>query len=155
MEMDRDIQQWSEAEEGPFFERKSALDRSSGRVRPRKAADLAHDIAETLSAMTNADGGELVVGLENDGSVSGVPHPADKIRLLLSVPKDRNYVNPSLPCVVREVVSSEGKRSIRACLSGPFLSAAASKTWMMTFWRNLRRRSGRVYLCVMRWRVCV
>lgn len=110
MEMDRDIQQWSEAEEGPFFERKSALDRSSGRVRPRKAADLAHDIAETLSAMTNADGGELVVGLENDGSVSGVPHPADKIRLLLSVPKDRNYVNPSLPCVVREVVSSEGKR---------------------------------------------
>jgi len=75
MEIDKDILRWSGAEEGPFFERKSALDRSSGRVRARKAADLAHDIAETLSAMANADGGELVVGLENDGSVSGVPPP--------------------------------------------------------------------------------
>jgi len=38
------------------------------------------------------------------------PHPADKVRLLLGVPKDRNYISPPLPCVVREVVSSEGKR---------------------------------------------
>ncbi|MFH0939450.1 MAG: RNA-binding domain-containing protein [Planctomycetota bacterium] len=84
MEMERDIQRWSKTEEGPFFERKSAIDRSSNRVRPRKAADLAHDIAETLSAMANADGGELVIGLENDGAMSGVPHPADS-RCLLRV----------------------------------------------------------------------
>jgi len=37
------------------------LDQRGGR-RQRKAADLARDIVGTLSAMANADGGELVIG---------------------------------------------------------------------------------------------
>ncbi len=102
------IARWTAAEEGQFFERKSALDRSSGRVKPRKAAEIAHDIAETVCAMANADGGELVVGMEDDGAISGVPHAEDKLQLLLGVPKDRNYVNPPLPCRSRKVVSSDG-----------------------------------------------
>jgi hypothetical protein len=61
-----DIARWSAAEEGPFFERKSALDRSGACPKQRKAADIAHDIAETLVAFANADGGELVIGMEND-----------------------------------------------------------------------------------------
>jgi hypothetical protein len=80
-----DILRWSAAEEGPFFERKSALERSGGTRKPRKAAEIAHDIAETLAAFANADGGELVVGIEDDGTVSGVPHAEDKVRLLLGV----------------------------------------------------------------------
>ena len=105
-----DITRWSAAQEGPFFERKSAFDRSSSRTRQRKAADIARDIAETLTAMANADGGELVVGMENDGAATGVPHAEDKIRLLLSAPKDRNYVSPPLPCVARELSDPNGKR---------------------------------------------
>jgi len=107
--INQDMQRWSATDEGPFFERKSALDRSSGRMRPRKTADLALDIAETLSAMANADGGDLIIGMENDGEVSGVPHPADKIRLLTGIPKDRNYLSPPLPCIVREITSENGK----------------------------------------------
>jgi ATP-dependent DNA helicase RecG len=103
-----DLVRWQTADEGQFFERKSALDRSAGRVRPRKAKDIARDVAETLSAMANADGGELVVGLEDDGSISGVPHAEDRIRLLLGVPKDRNYVVPPLPCRVRKLTTPEG-----------------------------------------------
>ncbi|MFO1489496.1 MAG: ATP-binding protein [Kiritimatiellia bacterium] len=57
----------------------------------RKASDIAHNIAETLVAFANADG-ELVVGMEDDGSVSGVPHADDKVHLLLGIPKDRNYL---------------------------------------------------------------
>lgn len=105
-----DIQRWQATEEGQFFDRKSAFDRASGRPRQRKAADIARDIAETLSAMANADGGELVIGIENDGAITGVPHAEDKIRLLLGVPKDRNYLNPLLPCRAREVADAHGMR---------------------------------------------
>jgi len=73
-----DIQRWQGAEEGQFFERKSAFDRVPGRPKQRKAADIARDIAETLSAMANADGGELVIGIENDGAITGVPHGEDR-----------------------------------------------------------------------------
>ena len=105
-----DITRWSAAQEGPFFERKSAFDRSASRAKQRKAADIARDIAETLSAMANADGGEMVVGMENDGALTGVPHAEDKIRLLLGAPKDHNYVSPPLPCVARELSNGRGKR---------------------------------------------
>lgn len=104
----QNIARWTFAEEGQFFERKSALDRTSGRAKQRKAADIARAIAEALCAMANADGGELVVGMENDGTVTGVPHAEDKVRLLLGVPKDRNYVSPPLPCQSRKVAAGDG-----------------------------------------------
>ncbi|HPC49849.1 MAG TPA: ATP-binding protein, partial [Kiritimatiellia bacterium] len=104
-----DIARWSAAEEGPFFERKSALDRSGACPKQRKAADIAHDIAETLVAFANADGGELVIGMENDGTVSGVPHAEDKLKLLLGVPKDRNYLSPPIPCRAHKVDAPDGR----------------------------------------------
>lgn len=104
-----EVSRWSTAEEGQFFERKSAYDRSTGRPKQRKAAEIAKDIVETLSAMANADGGELVVGVEDDGTPSGIPHAEDKIHLFVGAPRSRNYVDPELPCRVREVVQ-EGKR---------------------------------------------
>jgi ATP-dependent DNA helicase RecG len=72
-----DIQRWQGAEEGQFFERKSAFDRVPGRPKQRKAADIARDIAETLSAMANAHGGGLVIGIEGDGTVTGILHTED------------------------------------------------------------------------------
>jgi len=99
-----DIQRWMAAGEGQFFERKSTWDLSGQRPRLRKARDIAYEIAETVSAMANADGGELVVGMEDDGSISGLGLPQDKIKLLLGVPRDRNYVSPSVPCRARELV---------------------------------------------------
>ncbi|MDD3917624.1 MAG: ATP-binding protein [Synergistaceae bacterium] len=103
-----DIARWQAAEEGQFFERKSAWDRSGPRPKPRKAADIARDIAETLCAMANADGGELVVGIEDGGTATGVALADDKLRLLLGVPKDRNYVSPPLPCQATQVVAPDG-----------------------------------------------
>lgn len=102
------IARWQAAEEGQFFERKSALDRTGGGRKHRKTADIAHDIAETLAAFANADGGELVVGIEDDGTVSGVPHAEDRVQLLLGVPKDRNYVDPPIPCRARKVTAADG-----------------------------------------------
>jgi len=103
-----DITRWQAAEEGQFFERKSALNRSGPLPKPRKTAEIAHDIAETLAAFANADGGELVIGIEDDGTVSGVPHAEDRVQLLLGVPKDRNYVDPPIPCRARKVTATDG-----------------------------------------------
>jgi ATP-dependent DNA helicase RecG len=103
-----DVVRWSTADESQYFERKSAYHRDAGQRRQRNARDIAWDIVETLAAMANADGGELVVGLEDDGTVSGVPHPAAKVAVLLGAPRSTNYVQPPLVCGAREIPSSSG-----------------------------------------------
>jgi ATP-dependent DNA helicase RecG len=110
MNTETEIMRWASREEGQFYERKSALDRSVSRPKARPATHIAHDIADTLSAMANADGGEMVVGIEDDGLITGVPHPEDKVKLLLGVPNDRNYINPILSCKARVVKTPEGKK---------------------------------------------
>jgi ATP-dependent DNA helicase RecG len=105
-----DFTRWSTADESQFLERKSAYQRADGQPRQRKTADVAWDIAETLSAMANADGGELIVGVEDDGTITGVPHPPKKVALLLDVPRSANYVRPPLACSAREVRSEDGLR---------------------------------------------
>ena len=102
------IDLWTSQDEGQFFERKSAYDQSRGSRRQRKAAEIALDIVETLSAMANADGGELVIGIEDHGEISGVPHPADKLALLRMAPGNPNYINPPLHTRAQEVHTPEG-----------------------------------------------
>jgi len=85
--MDTDLlEKLLESKEGQFLEFKSCYEGPKGRIKRRKAKDVARDIAETLSAMANADGGTLLVGVEDDGIVSGVDYPSDKLKLLLEVP---------------------------------------------------------------------
>ena len=65
-------------DEGQFLEFKSAYERPGGTgLKRRKAAEVAWDIAETLSAMANADGGTLLLGVEEDKIVTGVEYPDD------------------------------------------------------------------------------
>jgi ATP-dependent DNA helicase RecG len=59
--------------EGQFLERKSCYDRTGRTPRPRPIKEVARDVAEALAAMANADGGTVVLGIEDDGTVSGVP----------------------------------------------------------------------------------
>lgn len=80
--------------EGQFFERKSCYDRSGGSIKPRKAGDVARDIAETLTAMANADGGTLVLGVEDDGTPTGFDYPNDRLELLHNAAG--NLVTPPL-----------------------------------------------------------
>ena len=89
-----EIARWSSIKEGQFFERKSAYDRPGPRPKKRNAKDIISDIVETLSAMANADGGELVLGLEDNGRVTGVPHPERTVKGFLDAPHDPNRVSP-------------------------------------------------------------
>ena len=79
-----------------------------GKKRVRKAKDIARDVAETVAAMANTDGGELVIGIEDDGTITGVDLPEDKIQLVLGVPQDRNYLNPPVPFRARRVQTPSG-----------------------------------------------
>lgn len=108
MSMIEDLARWSAAQEGQFFERKSAYDRSGQRKKQRKVKEVAWNIAETLSAMANADGGELVVGMEDDGTVSGIPHAEERTRLLEQVPSLENYVKPRLFSKIHRVTAPDG-----------------------------------------------
>jgi len=87
-------------QEGQFFERKSCFDRSQGKVRRRPVRDVAWDVAETLAAMANSDGGALVLGIEDDGAVSGTDYPEDRLKILRSAPK--THIKPAVKARIRE-----------------------------------------------------
>lgn len=93
--------------EGQFLERKSCFDRTRGKIHPRPARDVARDIAEALSAFANADGGTLILGIEDDGEVTGVRYPSDKELLLRNSPKQniRPQVKPKV-----EIVDYQSKK---------------------------------------------
>ena len=84
--------------EGQFFERKSCFDRFKGKLRPVRA--VARDVAETIAAMANADGGALVLGVEDEGAVSGVDYPEDRLRVLRAATK--THIRPPLRVRIQE-----------------------------------------------------
>ena len=96
-------------EEGPFFERKSCYDRTTGSPRRRGVRDVARDVAETLTAMANADGGILVLGLEDDGTVTGVDYPDDRLEVLRRVAE--THVRPPLKVRFRQE-ELQGKKTL-------------------------------------------
>lgn len=60
--------------EGQFIEYKSIYDRPKGKSpRKRKLKDIAKDVAICLAEFANADSGTLLLGVENDGTVTGAP----------------------------------------------------------------------------------
>jgi ATP-dependent DNA helicase RecG len=80
--------------EGQFFERKGCWDRSGDTPKRRNVREVAKDVAETLTAMANADGGALVLGIEDDGMVTGLDYPGDRLDVLRRAPQ--TLVNPPL-----------------------------------------------------------
>lgn len=81
--------------ESHFREFKSALHGPDRKGR-RKVSDVAKDIGETLVAFANADGGTLIVGAEDDGTISGLsPYAEDDIAVLRNAPK--SHVHPDTP----------------------------------------------------------
>ncbi len=83
-------------EEGQFLEFKSLWDLSGGSRRAldrRKARDF---VAECVAAFANADGGTLLLGVEDDGTPSGHGYPAETAADLLAVPERR--LRPAVRC---------------------------------------------------------
>ena len=95
--------------ESHFREFKSCLEGSPERKKPRAPASVARDIAETLVAFANAEGGELLVGVEDDGTISGVPYEENELRTLTDAPKTHVFHDTPLPVARIRKVDLEGK----------------------------------------------
>ena len=94
--------------ESHFREFKSALE-GLERNRRRKVNLVARDIGETLVAFANADGGTLIVGVEDDGSISGVTYADDSIAVLRNAPRTHVHSDTPLSGVRSHLVSIEDK----------------------------------------------
>ena len=89
-------------EEGQFLEFKSVWDRetASPRLLPRRS--VRDRIAEYVAAFANADGGLLLLGVENDGSPSGHDYPDEAVEDFIAVPARR--LRPPVTCRVDRLV---------------------------------------------------
>jgi ATP-dependent DNA helicase RecG len=86
---DTELRALLQREEGQFLEFKSLwdLDTISRKVLDRRKVRDA--IAEYVAAFANADGGTLVLGVDDDGGVSGHGYPEEAVREFLAVPENR------------------------------------------------------------------
>ena len=83
--------------ESHFREFKSGFEGPPGQKIPRNPKEISVNIAQTLVAFANADGGELLVGVEDDGTVSGLEFTDEKLGVLLAAPKTHVHKDTPLP----------------------------------------------------------
>jgi len=94
--------------ESHFREFKSALEGAPNNKKSGNVKNICRYIGEALVAFANADGGELLVGVEDDGSITGIPHKESEIENMLIAPKTYVYPGNNLPFTAQKI-KFEGK----------------------------------------------
>ena len=94
--------------EGQYFDRKSLWEGREGSKRNRDRRTVRDQIAKYIAAFANADGGVLILGLEDDGSVTGHGYSDKAIQTFLQTSTSR--LNPPQPAGV--VIDFEGQQLI-------------------------------------------
>jgi ATP-dependent DNA helicase RecG len=89
-----EVRRYLAEEEGPYYDRKSLWDRSGATDKVRDRSTVREEIAEYLAAFANADGGLLVLGVEDDGTPTGHGYPEEAILSFLRAAKEK--VQPPL-----------------------------------------------------------
>jgi ATP-dependent DNA helicase RecG len=84
-------------ERGQFLEFLSAYEYKKASAQRKNIDNLARDSARLIGGMANADGGVLLIGVEPDKSVTGIPHSPEEIQALIQSPQSalRPSLNPS------------------------------------------------------------
>lgn len=90
--------------ESQFREFKSCFEGSPSNKKPRNPKLLARDVAETLVAFANADGGELLLGVEDNDNITGLPYDEETILNLGEIYKDAIHPDTPLTGVTHRVV---------------------------------------------------
>jgi ATP-dependent DNA helicase RecG len=75
--------------EGQHFERKSLFQGEPGKKMPRDRKAVRDHIAECVAAFANAEGGVAILGIEDDGTVTGHTYPKDAVDEMFRVPSSR------------------------------------------------------------------
>lgn len=96
--------------ESHFREYKSGLHGTPDNKCKRPATEICRDIAATLVAFANADGGELLVGVEDSGEITGLDafSPAE-LDLMLRCPKSHIHSDTPLTSVIGARTKISGK----------------------------------------------
>jgi hypothetical protein len=95
--------------ESHYREFKSAWAGPSQKKVPRPLKEIAADIAQTLVAFANSDGGELIIGVEDDGAITGVPGSKDELIQLLQSTDTYVHKDTPLPSCLKTQVAIDGK----------------------------------------------
>lgn len=95
--------------ESYYREFKSGYEGRPDNKTSRDLSEIKYDIAKTLVAFANADGGELFVGIEDNHSVTGLPHKQEKINEILESPKDCVLKETPLPLKQASIINYDGK----------------------------------------------
>ncbi len=82
-------------EEGQYLEFKSLWDQTPGHRKPLDRRGVRDVIVEYVAAFANADGGTLILGVEDDGMLSGHGYPRDEVRKILEAPAARLRAAPA------------------------------------------------------------
>lgn len=98
--------------ESHFREFKSAFQGPSGAKTPRDIKEVCSDISKTLVAFANADGGELFVGVEDDGTITGLQYGEDLLTVLLAAPKTYVLKSTPLPTTKATIITYDDKKVI-------------------------------------------
>ena len=103
--------------EGQHFDRKSLFEGPDGQKRQRDRKAVRDHVAEYVAAFANAEGGVLILGIENDGSQTGHRYPADVVAEILRTPASRlapvqaqgfKIVREGVEFLVFDVAASDG-----------------------------------------------
>src|ERR1044071_8695406 len=82
---------------GQFLEFVSAYVYRRASGQKKREEELAREIVRVLSGMANADGGTVLVGVEPDKRVTGIPYDQEELHTILQAPQNllRPQLNPS------------------------------------------------------------
>jgi ATP-dependent DNA helicase RecG len=95
--------------ESHFREFKTAFEGRPDNKKPRLVKHICQDIAEALVSFANADGGSVLIGVEDDGSITGVPHSTDDINAMLDAVNSHVYEHQQLPLINANKIDIDGK----------------------------------------------
>jgi ATP-dependent DNA helicase RecG len=95
--------------ESHYREFKSAVEGPPNAKKRRAPKEICADIAKTLVAFANADGGELYVGIEDDGVITGLMHNTDELDALKNAYKSHVHPDTPLPRPQMSLVELDGK----------------------------------------------
>ena len=95
--------------ESHFREFKTALEGKPDSKKPRLVKKICEDIGEALVSFANADGGELLIGVEDNGTITGILHSEEDIDTMLAAIKTHIYHGQELPLSVSTKLEIEGK----------------------------------------------
>ena len=95
--------------ESHFREFKSGFEGPPSDKKKRNYKDICIDIGRTLVGFANADGGDLLIGVEDDGKITGLDYNEDIIYKLLNAPKSNVHNDTPLFNVISKSIEIDSK----------------------------------------------